>query len=111
MVVFVVGLVLGEVLGVVCVDDGCCVVDGVELELWSEDDVVCAIATPVHSIATDVKYANFLMASGLRWANPAVDLFREAPGATGFPRRVRALSIRVWMHLSAAILLRTWFLR
>ena len=109
----VLGLVLGDVLGFgdVWVDDGCCVVDGVELELWSDDDVLCAIATPVHSIATDVKYANFLMASGLRWANPAVDLFRESTRSTGFPRRVRALSIRLWMHLSAGNLFRTWFLR
>lgn len=49
----VLGVVFGEVLGVV--EDGCCVVDGVELELWSEEGVDCAIATPVHSTATDVK--------------------------------------------------------
>jgi len=65
VVELVVGLLLGLVLGFgeVCVDDGCCVVDGVEL--WSGVVVDCEKATPVHIKATDVKYAIFLIASVL----------------------------------------------
>ncbi len=48
-----------------------------------------------------MKYASFLIASGLPWENPAVDLIREPALDTGFPSRVRVLSIREWMHFGA----------
>lgn len=77
------GVVLGEVLGVV--DDGCWVVEGVELVPGSEDGVLCAIATPVHSTATDVKYANFLMALCLPCATFAVGPVRAPQRLRRFP--------------------------